>query len=274
MIVRLGSVTLVLAVLLACTPPPDAPSELNDLVRYLYRTQGDPDDEVVKAGLVNLQAFLADKDLSGDASVNDRSWALDDLTEEDVAGLERPDRDLSLEIGLSVARESTWPPEDHARVQSETDQRPFEPTAKDLYERSFPNEADPRCFIDHSCEVLESFNLATRKNFLMDVTFELWKDFRWVALDDDRYAIVARSWFKEPWPGADGDIILQQSNALDVWLGQADGGDTWRFQALWSETEGLGVSDDIILGTVKIATDDIFETADRQIGELYYPSPN
>jgi hypothetical protein len=273
MIVRLGSVTLVLAVLLACTPPPEAPSELNDLTRYLYRTQADPDDAVVKAGLDNLQLFLADKDLSGDASVNDRSWALDDLREEDVADLERPDRDLALEIGLSVARESQWPPEDHARAQSETDQRPFEPTAKDLYERSFPNEPDPACFVARTCTLLESFNHATRKNVLMDVTFELWKDFRWVALDDDRHAIIARSWFKEPWPGADGDIILQQSNALDIWLGQDDG-TTWRFQALWSETEGLAVSDDIILGTVKLATDDIFETGDEQIGELYHPSAN
>jgi hypothetical protein len=255
------------AALSACKAPPVAPVELGELSRYVYRTQAD-DEDVVAAGIENLDAFLAGQDLT--AELLDRSWTLPDLTDEDVAGVERPDRDVGLAAGVAVAYESVWPVVDHARVQSEADQTPFEPTAKEHYDRVFVDIDDPACFPARTCDQMSTVNDATRNNILMKVTFELFKDFRWVDLSDGRGAVVARSWFKEPFPGEGGKVVLQQTFSIDVWIDQA-GDKSWRYQAVWSESEGITQDEGLILGTVKFATDEIFRTADEKIGELYHP---
>lgn len=254
---------LVLLVLAACKAPPEAPDDLGELSRYLYREWGAEDPEVVRVGLTNLVDFLDDQDLTG--NVNDRSWTLPDLTEEDVAGITRPDRDISAVVGVSVAFESAWPIEEHAEVQIQADQRPYEPTAPEHYDRSFVEPADPTCFPEQACDRLVTFNEATRQNILMKVSFELFKDFRAISMDDD-WAFIARSWFEQPWPGDDGKVMLYQSYSTDLWIGRGER--TWRFQSLWSESDlGIAASEETVVATVKLATDGIYERVDEVIAE-------
>lgn len=249
--------------LAACKAPPEAPADLGELSRYLYREWDAEDPEVVRVGLQNLVDFLSDKDLTG--SVNDRSWTLPDLTDEDVAGISRPDRDISAVVGVSVAFESAWPVEDHANVQIQADQRPYEPTAPDHYDRSFVDPTDPTCFPDQACDRLVTFNEATRQNILMKVTFELFKDFRAVPMEEG-WAFIARSWFEQSWPGDDGKVMLYQSYSTDLWIGRDD--KTWRFQSLWSESDlGIAASEETVVATVKVATDGIYERVDAEIAE-------
>lgn len=249
------------SVLAACKAPPEAPEDLGDLSRYLYREWDAEDPEVVRVGLTNLVTFLSDHDLTG--NVNDRAWTLPDLTDEDVAGVDHPDRDLTALAGVSVAFESVWPIEDHANVQVQADQTPYEPTAPDHYDRVFVDPTDPSCFPVRGCERLDTVNDATRQNVLMHVTFELFKDFRSLDLDDG-WAIISRSWFDQPWPGDDGKVTLFQSYSTDVWIGRGD--HTWRFQSLWSESDlGFAASDETVVATVKVATDGIYERVDEQI---------
>lgn len=253
----------------ACKAPPEAPTELNELSRYLYREQANEDPEVVAVGLRNLDALLLGVDLKG--ATIDRSWTLADLTEDDLAGLEtRPDRDPALAVGVGVAYESVWGVDDHARAQTEADQRPFEESAQELYDRTFPAlDDDPSCFLDRGCTLLETFNVATRKNVLMKLTFELRKDIRWVELEEGRWAMLSRSWYEQPWTGENGNTSVEQSYSIDVWI---DGGETTRrFQSLWSESDvGFATSDDTVVATVKIGIDGFYTYFDEAVGCRYH----
>jgi hypothetical protein len=262
---------LILASLGACAPPPEAPTELNDLVRYLYREWPAEDPEVLADGIRNIEAFLADIELV-DVKVGDRSWTVEPLDELDVEGVDRPtDRVLADLVGVAVSYRSEWSVTDHAQVQSEADQTPFEPTASDHYDRTFFGISDSACFVDRSCLEMETKNDATRANILFTVTFELFKDFRWIEVGPDRWAFISRSWFAESWTGAKDNTTLWQSFSTDLWIGQEDG-TTIRVQVPWSESDlGISTKDEAVAATVKSAADGIFKTADEQIGALYYP---
>ena len=43
---------------LACKPPPDAPTEMNELTSYLFVHMGDEDPEYLEAGMTNLQTWV------------------------------------------------------------------------------------------------------------------------------------------------------------------------------------------------------------------------
>lgn len=261
LMVMLGFATM------ACRPPPEAPEELNELTRYLYANWEDDDPRVLEGGMASLESFLADVDL--DAGVLGRSWEVEPLFEEDVAEVERPDRALEDLLGVAVAYRSRWPVRDHARVQSEPDQTPFEPTAKEHYDRFFPELDDSSCVVERDCTVMRTRNEATRKNVLMEVTFELFKDFRWVALEDERWALLSRSWFAEPFEGKKDSTTLWQSFAIDVWIGHGD--ETVRFQSVWSESDlGIAIADRDVIATIKAGTDSIFAAGDDAIGEVYH----
>lgn len=259
-----GRVVLV-AGLAACKAPPEAPGDLEDLSRYLFREWDAEDPAVMEAGVANLDELLGDLDLTG--NVNDRSFQIGPLDEEDVVAIDRPeDRDLDDCLGVAVARESPWSVEDHARLQSEADQSEWESSAPD-YERVFTRGGE--CFADGTCEVMETVNHVTRSNALLRVPFVLCKNFRWVELEDGRQAIAARSWFERSWPGESGNTMLWQSYAVDLWIGQP-GGETWRYQALWSESD-VGISgDNLIVGTLKAGTEAIFQAGDDAIEDMYH----
>lgn len=257
----------------ACTRPPEAPEDLVTLSRFLYAHWGDEDPRTMSAGLRNLRDFLADQDLT--AGLQERSWELDDLQPEDVADIDRPeDRDLADCLGSGVAHESPWPVTDHARAQTLEDQRPFEPTAPDNYVREFPELDDSACFTDRDCDELITVNDVTRQNILLTADFILFKDMRWVDLSEELdgsgpWAVSARSWLAESWPGRKERVWLYQSYSIDVWI-EADGR-TWRYQTLWSETDpGFEATDGQILGSVKVGTDGIFRAGDQGISDVFH----
>ncbi|MBT3217957.1 MAG: hypothetical protein HN348_02620 [Proteobacteria bacterium] len=256
---------LILISLLGCKkPPPEAPKELNELSRYLFREWDNEDPLVMQAGVENLRDFLADLDLEG--KVNDRSFTLDPIREDDL-DVDHPDRDPEDCLNVSVARKSEWPVDDHAQLQIESDQTPTEPTAKD-YLRTFPKEDDPDCLPDHDCGVLETVNDIRRENLLMSISFELFKDFRWVELDGEEDALVARSWIDQSWAGDNGKNWVYQSFSVDIWIASNDA--AWRYQILSSETE-VGVDDeDVVAGFLKGSIDNIMKKGDKAIETLYH----
>lgn len=283
----------------ACIAPPEAegsldgaqadaqaPSELNALTRFLFKHHTAGDDALVGAGLANLETWIvtfADggNGLTASTGLDGRSWQVDDLTLDDVADLPaRPNRPIENVISSSVARLSDAPIACHAYVQTLRDQLPVEPTAK-IYERTFPDEPNPACFVDASCPRLSSVNDATRANALFESRFILYKDFRWVeyALVDGtpRRGFVSRSWFQESSDGTDGPEgnQLWQSYAVDVWIEQTP--DTLlRYQVLWQESDvyvlGIEVADNEQLGTTKVSVDGIFSTTDTYIRDELQPA--
>ena len=253
---------LLLVSIVGCKPPPEAPEELDDLARYLYREWDAEDPLVMEAGVSSLDSFLAE--LTLDANINDRSFQMEPPEEEDLADVGRPEgRNAADMLGVSVAAESRWAVGDHARLQAEEDQLPAEPTAK-VYVRT---TQDADCFLAQTCDVMTTVNEVRRENFLLAVDFTLYKDFRWVMVGEER-AMVSRSWTDQDWPAENENKGIWQSHSLDVWIPKGE--TTWRWQLIWSESD-VGVSDEsLIVGTLKVSTDNIFEKGDQAIGEIFY----
>jgi hypothetical protein len=269
-----GPIVLALAALIAhlagCAPPPEAPTELSDLSRYLYREYDNEDPRVMQAGARNMFDLLATLDLTGDRS--ERSFEPEDLRDEDVADLTRPDRPLENCLPLGIGGTSRHRIEDHARLMIQPDQTEAEASAT-YYDRSFPEVADPSCFLDRECDLLVTVNDAERQNALLTVRFILFKNFRWVEIldadgDHERWAIVARSWFEQEWEGEQGENALLQSYASDLWF-EDDAGAVWRYQTLWSESRTTPQADDaIVLGILRSSIDGSFGRADDAIDGL------
>ena len=101
MLFRSALLLLLVALLTACKPPsPEAPTDLSDLVRYLFAEWSNEDPLPLQGGLANLDAFMVAIDM--DAPAVDRSWVPDALTVEDVAAITYPGRDLEATIPITV----------------------------------------------------------------------------------------------------------------------------------------------------------------------------
>lgn len=264
---------LLLSLTTACTRPPEAPSELDDLARYLYRTWGDEDERVQVAGLTNLEVFLEGADegagLTDKTGIQARSWELELLEPDDVANLpERPDRDLGGMIALGVAHDSPHPIACHATVQTLVDQLPVEKSSATDYTRTFLDEEDGDCFPSADCDVLRTNNDIRRANLFFAARFDLRKDFRWFELEDGRTAFYSRSWLPTSFPGEDGEGMMWQSYSIDVWI-ERPGQRSWRWQVLWTETDtGESFPEGAELGAIKSGTDRTLRDGDAVIVEL------
>lgn len=291
---------------LGCKASPRANPEFDDAARYLVRVFDSGTDAERAYGVRALeeQVYL-NVDLEADSAVN-RSVEPAQIEEEDVADLERPDRDLDRNMPVAVGVLSAYGPDDLARVVMLPDQTPVEPSSQGdqgEYARTFLEGED--CWQDQGCDVLRTLNLVTRSNALYTVTYDLWKDYRWVDLNlpdpaevpegeeavnegEPRWAIQVRSWMKESASSDGGTITIWQSFAIEImvprdcggfvrdgseenrddgdWTTDSCGGGAMRLQAMWSETE-IGVSDDVQLTATRTGMSDGMEAYDDWLDE-------
>jgi len=256
-----------------CAPVPEAPTELSDLIRYLYRELENDDPRVLEAGIENLHDFLADVDLDG--ALEDRSYIPDNLTVDDVAGLTVPDYPLEDCISVAVAAPSRYAVPWHAKLMIEEDQTPAEPSAE-WYVRTFTDPDDPQDFADDAAERAHCDNDIRRTNLIYKMEYTMPKAFRWVAVTDDGdptggRTALGRSWLDLSWWGDEGNVEMRQSYSLDVWH-DAGGDGSWRLHCLFTDTRIPGVDDpDVIRGISRGSIDDSFEAVDDAIEELYAP---
>lgn len=273
---------LALAVLLcACgKAPPPANPQFSDAAAYTFRTfDGSDADLAFALRTLERQTYLG---MDVEASdVKDRALTPDHLIPADVADITSPDGvDLGNALPVAVAGTSDFEVPDHARIPLLVDQRPVEPYSPDYYERTFYDDTQD-CWLDQSCDELLTFNDLVKKNFLMSVPYDFYKDFRWVDMNlpdpadvpageqavdpvDPRWAFVARSWMIQSAWGDSGKTEIVQSYTIEVWIprdGQgfvrtgtdqnADGG-TWtsdstgggtlRMLGSWAQTEFTGIN--------------------------------
>ena len=248
----------------ACKRPPEAPQELDELSAHLYWSWGQEDAAEREVAVANLMAFLEGIDRSG--NLQDRAWELSPVTEEDLWDVRWPEeRNPADVLGVSVARDSDYSPEQHAWLQIQVDQVPAEPSAN-AYTREFLDVDDPECFLDGSCDPLFTLNDVTRQNVLISVTFDLYKDFRWVETEHGP-ALFARSYVDQVWTGDGGNNSILQSYSCDLWMPDGDGG-SWRYQTLWSESD-VSSSEALTIATLKSSIDNILETGDEVLAEQF-----
>ncbi len=227
--------------------------EFNDAAKFAFVQFDNPEPANLAFAVRSFekQIYLA-LDLDAEAST-DRVMQLDDLTEEDIAGLGTlPDvypEGFDLEgqpvipsrtFPLAVARLSEHLPQDHVGYMLLEDQVPVEPSSPDHYDRTFLDGTE-LCFPDRSCDRLLSENELTKDNAALTITYNLIKQYRWVDLNlpdpadfnegdeivnegPERWAIIARSWDPEVAVGANGSTAIFQSYSVEVWIPRDGGG--------------------------------------------------
>ena len=195
---------------------------------------------------------------------------------------------------VAVAGLSAYPPSNHSSYLVLPDQTATEPGSASHYDRVFLDASD-QCWPERNCDFLRTANNLTKDNFLLTITYDLFKDYRWVDLNlpdpgsveegepisnegSPRWAFVARSWNPEVALGTAGNNAIYQSYSVEVWIprdgegfvrdgseqnaadgnweADSTGGGSLRMLALWAESN-LGM-DPVIASVVRNAIDDIF----------------
>jgi len=295
---------LLSAVLCACQASPPANPSFNDAIQFAFREFETQDPARLAFALRQLEReiYLA-VDVTASSNL-DRSLSPASLTDEDIVGLEHPDRDLTLAVPIAVTTLSEFPVDEHRQLPLLTDQRPVEPGSPNFYERSFLADSE-ECWNDRNCEFLRTSNQLTKENVLLTISYVLPKDYRWVDLalpdpaaeidpaaapEEPRWAYVARSWSTERAVNEDGDRSIEQSYSFEIWLPRggrgfvrdgseqnaddgtwstdSTGGGALRMMSLWAESDiGAEISDEVVAYATRGGIDDIFDAQESWLGE-------
>ncbi len=229
---------------LGCKPPPDAPTGVDELNAYLFRNWEAEEEGALELGMFNLQAIFASMDL--DVAYGDRSFAIENLSDEDLVGLTPPDgADPADCYAIGLVAGSSFTPQQNSQAIILADQTPVEPFAPDVYDRDFLEPTDPSCFPTRDCLVLRTVNDIVKKSSVMEIPYEMYKDYRWVELSEDGlpgsgvWGILGRTWMEARGVGESGNNTIEQSYSIDVFLPSSDDErQAYRYLGLWNETTG------------------------------------
>ncbi len=255
---------LIPALTLGCKPPPEAPTELDELGIFLFANWEAAEEGALEVGMYNLQQHFAALDLEVD--YQDRSYQIDVLGSDDLVGVTPPEgADPADCLGVGLVMGSAFTPEEQTEAIIQADQTPIEPNSRDKYDRIFLDPTDPSCFPGRDCAVLLTNNDLIKKNSLMEIPYEMRKDFRWVELAEDgqpgtdSWGILARTWIEERGVGESGNNTIEQSYSIDVFLPASGGGwSSYRYMALWSESTGTVSDPDTVMSVTLWGMDDLF----------------
>src|SRR5210317_1981129 len=85
----------------ACTPPPDAPADLENLSEYIFAHMGDEDTRELEAGLINLRTWL---ETGTNLESTKIGYTVNDLKDESVNALDDVERSIRDSLyGAAVA---------------------------------------------------------------------------------------------------------------------------------------------------------------------------
>jgi len=244
---------------------PTAPTELSDLSAYLFREFDSEEFGVLEVGMGNLRDFLVD-DLGEADKVAYRGLV---ITEEDLAAIERPDRDPDDCQPVAVAMRSPHSADAHSTVMVLADQTPVEPNSPVTYDRTFLEPTNPDCFPDQGCLRLNTMNDIIKEHDLgYEIAYEMNKDYRWVEMDEPGsgdWALLGRSWCAEQAADPVLEIEINQSYSVDAFL--AHEGTVIRYMGLYSENIMLDFDDEQIMGVTEIGIEALFEATDEYLTE-------
>ncbi len=250
-VMRSSSLLLPLVMALGCKPPPDAPSDLDQLCEYLYSHHADEDLETMEVGLDNLLAWL-------DSHWEEASegYVVTELSQETANSLDENEHSVEGILGLSMAHRSDHGVYDSAYAVAIEEQDTVFPDLYDEYEREY--SSDEGCFQDQSCERLEALEWMTTGYALgITSTSNAHVQYVWVETEAGT-AMVMRNWFVEP-PEVNFDwISIQEQYYLNLFLPRNNG--SYRLQAMWLVFEQDNVPEDLALS---MATSDMTENVEQ-----------
>lgn len=247
---------LALIGLFGCKAPVEAPEELGEVSLFLY-ANFDGEDEVLAAGITNLDAFLASQDMG--AALNDRAVTLPILGPEDQGGVTAPPGvDPNVQVPVGVFAASAHALADHVALVADPNQICIASDSTVYAARTFLTPID--CFVDGSCPRVDTDNETRTETLIADVWIDIFGDYRRVPLEDGREAMIARGWIDQVFLADGGNNSWDQRFTLDVWVPD-DAGGTRRFYGMWSSAT-LGIGDDVYASLVKSGLDEYFANAD------------
>jgi hypothetical protein len=240
-----------------------APAELEELCPYLFRNHDDP--EALAVGLASLQTWLDGRG----AVADDAGYILQPLTEEDVAAVEHPDRDLADALGGAADAISAASLDQHTAFILLPDQSVVNPDDYPKFDRTFVEGGD--CFADGGCDLLRTTNDMIKSKFNIDIPYQYPKDYRRIFFatetEEARVGVVSRGWVAEESLSEGGANGILQSFTLDVFLGQPDG-TVHRVQALWTEAKlSFDPGDTYMQEEIVRGLHDVFDDTDEAIVE-------
>ena len=217
----------------------------------------------------------------------DHSPALDPLTADDLAGLERPDADPALCQAVTLVARSAHVIERHATGAVQIDQTGGDPSTPDHHERTFTDGTE-LCWPSKECPALRALDTMTRENPLFSITMSEHVDYRWVDLDlptpssvllgeeasndsSPRWAILMRSWLPEVASSENGTSSFEQAYNLGVWLSQSDDPllPVTRYTASWTQTViPVPLDDSTVRQLTRGAISDAYEAQEDWLGTL------
>lgn len=254
--------------------------EFADAARYTLAQFENPESADLAFAVRQLERELyltADLEASSTA---DRALVIAALRSEDVSGMgqlpdvypEGFDREGEPVLPenaspLAVAALSDFPLADHALYPVLEDQHPIEPGSPDHYDRTFLDGTE-LCWPDRSCNRLRTANNLTKQNALLQMTYDLFKDYRWVDLNlpdpasvpegdpivnegAARWAFVARSWNPAVAVGDAGANAIFQSFSIEIWVPR-DGGGFVRDGSEVNAEDGEWTTDSVGGGTLRM----------------------
>ena len=229
-----------------CTPPPPAPTELEELSSYIFTHARDglneegsksDDTDQLAEGLENLKDWL-DIDLAATLE----GYSVDSLSTEMIQDFDQSGRGADFLLGAAVATDSQFCTERYVEALVTDDQSVIYADNYNVFERTY--DSDPSCFPSRECMEVEgqSYGEATWAG-LIDVISLSNVQFRWVETQYG-WMMVQRSWLDQPaevsWEG----VNVYGQYFLGVVLPNGDS--SIRMQATWIDTEYgvLPVSED------------------------------
>jgi len=306
---------LLLLLLVGCRSALRDNPEFADAARFTLAQFGssEPADLAFAVRQLERELYLTadlEAESTGDRSLIVAGLRLEDLTGFDALpdvypeGFPREGEPVVPEntYPLAVGALSAFPVSEHALYPVLDDQHPIEPGSPEHYERTFLDGSED-CWPGRNCDRLRTSNTLTKQNALLQMTYDLFKDYRWVDLNlpdpatvpegepivnegEPRWSIVARSWNPEVAVGDAGANAIFQSYSIEIWVPRdgggflrdgsegdeasgdwttdSSGGGTLRMMSVWAESSfGMNA---LVEQVTRNGIDDIFAAQEEWLG--------
>jgi hypothetical protein len=240
-------------------PPPEAPDELGDLSIYLFENFDAEDVEVLQVGTQNLEDFLSTIDLTAE-DVDDRAFTLPILAEDHFGGITGSGYDVNEQIPVGEAGLSRHDLEANMELVAETNHVCIESGTTVSYDREFLSDLD--CFMDGTCETVETVNEVLKRNTLASIWYDQYRDYRLITLEDGRDVLYSRLWLEDVFDNG-GNASWDQTYTIEVSIPDPDDdSETIRYVAMWSSITLFGIGGNDYAALVKNGIDESLENTD------------
>lgn len=215
---------LLLALLPACKPPPDAPDELDELVGYMYEHNADEETDALEAGAVNLDTWLVER-----IEETAEGYTVQNLSEATIAALGEGDRELDGLVGASVGHVSPYTVEQLAQAAiGDNPEDIFEGTYTS-YEREVI-EGDVSAFLADDEDWLYTEAWTSQDFSIVQIDSNSGCQYRWIDTPDGR-ALVQRNWSRTP-PVMSVDWLAVEQQYYQ-WIVLPEAGGSRTLQTTW-----------------------------------------